>query len=47
MEFLFAILIIIVILKILGVSNGAIAVGGLGIIELIIISSLPGTETRY
>ncbi|MBO4878542.1 MAG: hypothetical protein J5501_11080 [Ruminococcus sp.] len=39
MEFLFAILIIIVILKILGVSNGAIAVGGLGIIELIIISS--------
>lgn len=39
MEIILVILILIVLLKILGVSNDVIAIGGLGIIELIIIAS--------
>lgn len=39
MEFILILLIIIVLLKILGVSDDMIALGGLGVIELIIIAS--------
>ena len=39
MEFILIILVLIVLLKVLGVSNDVIAIGGLGIIELIIIAS--------
>lgn len=39
MEFFIALIVIIVLLKILGVSNEAIALGGLGLIVLIIVGT--------